>query len=481
MKTYDDYGLYLNGSFVKGEEGSFDVINPYNEEVLGVATIASEKQIKQAIDLASIALNEYQQLNAWQRAEKLNTVAKFLEENLEDIAKTITLETGKPLAQSVRETRLALDQFIWFAEQTKRIKGQILQSRIEDTEVYVKYEPIGVVAAFSSWNFPILLMARKIAPALAAGCPIIVRSTDVAPLVAMKLFKALDVADFPKGMCALLCGSASKISSILMQDLRVRKVSLTGSTAVGQELIKASSQSLKKVTMELGGHAPVIVHDDADAKAVASLSVRVKFANAGQVCVSPTRFYIHESIMDSFCESFVAETKKLKLGNGLDESVDMGPLVSSKRLDEMQKFIKHVQEKGGKILCGGKKAAGFEKGYFFEPTVIRDLPDDSKLLCNEIFGPIALLQSFSSLDEVFKKANSTEYGLASYTFTNSLHKARLSAAKISAGMVGINSFALAAAEIPFGGIKASGFGRESGEEGMYEYLNSKIITEQCKL
>ncbi len=478
MKNYKDYGLYINGGFVKGEDGSFSVLNPFNEEILGEAPIASARQVAQAIDGAQKAMFEYSKLHAWEKAEKLLKVAEFLKKNIDEIAKSITLETGKPITQSIRETHLAIDQFIWFSEQTKRIDGQIIQSRNENTDVYVKYEPIGIVAAFSSWNFPLLLSARKLAPALAAGCAVIVRSTDIAPLVGMKLFEALHEAQFPQGLVALLCGRASAISSLLMHDVRVRKVSLTGSTAVGQQLIRDSSITLKKVTMELGGHAPVIVHDDANAQEVAALSVKVKFANAGQVCVSPTRFYVHEHIIDTFCDTFVSETKKLRLGNGLDENVDMGPLVTQKRLEEVESFIKKVKQTGGTILTGGKRAEGFSKGYFFEPTVIRDLPNDSYLLCNEIFGPIALIQSFNDLGEVFKRANSTEYGLASYTFTSSLAKAHLTVKHISAGMVGVNSFALAAAEVPFGGIKASGFGRESGALGMQEYLQSKIITQR---
>lgn len=478
MMTYEK-NLYINSTFIKGEDEPFKVINPYNEELLGEVYAASKEQILTSINSAENALQSYKELHAWQRAEKLLKVAKILQKNKEKYAKILSLETGKPLAQSLRELDLSADQFIWFSEQTKRINGQILPSRNQDTQVLVKYEPIGIAAAFSSWNFPILLSARKLAPALAAGCPMIVRSTELAPLINKCLFEALDEADFPKGMVALLCGSASKISDLIMNDARVRKISLTGSSFVGQQMIKNSSITLKKVTMELGGHAPVIVYDDVKVREVASLSVRVKFANAGQVCVSPTRFYVHTKIFDEFCAVFVEESKKLKLGNGLDEGVDMGPLITQKRLIQMQEFIKIAKQNGGEILCGGKRA-DFEKGFFFEPTVIKNLPNDSALLCNEIFGPIALLQEFSDEEELLARVNSTEYGLASYLFTSSLQRANTIADKISAGMVGVNSFALAAAEIPFGGIKASGFGRESGVEGMFEYLNSKIITQQYR-
>ena len=478
MKMYEDYGLYINNEWVKGEDGSFEVINPFDESVIGQAPIASTDQVTEAIDASQNALKEWNEMHAWDRAEKLVKIADNLRASLDDIATTISLETGKPVAQAQREINLSIDQFVWFAEQTKRIYGQIIQSRNPNTKVYVEHSPIGTVAAFSSWNFPILLMARKIAPAIAAGCPIILRSTDVAPLTGMKLVQACHDADLPKGLVSFICGSARKLSPRIMNDPRVRKLSLTGSTEVGQKLIEQSAITLKKVTMELGGHAPVIVHADADIENAAKLSTATKFANAGQVCVSPTRFYVHEDKIDEFCEIMVSEVKKLKLGNGLEEGTTMGPLVHGRRREEIENFISKVGEQGGTILTGGKRPEGFDKGYFFEPTVIRDLPKTSFLLCNEIFGPIALVQPFKTLEEVLEKANSTEYALASYVFTQSLELANKTSKGIVAGMVGVNSFALAAAEVPFGGIQASGFGRESGEEGMMEYLNSKIITLQ---
>jgi len=478
MSMYENYGLYINNEWVKGEEGTFDVINPFDESVIGQAPIASPDQVTLAIDASISAQKEWNEMHAWERAEKILNIADNLRAEELDIAKTISLETGKPLAQAQREVNLSIDQFVWFAEQTKRIYGKTIQSRMPNTNVTVSHTPIGTVAAFSSWNFPILLMARKLAPALAAGCPMILRSTDVAPLTGMKLVQACHDAGLPKGLVSFLCGSARALSPRIMNDSRVRKLSLTGSTEVGQKLIEQSAITLKKVTMELGGHAPVIVHADADIEKTAKLCAAVKFANAGQVCVSPTRFYIHESKIDQFCEVMVAEVEKHKLGNGLDEGTTMGPLVHARRRDEIESFIEKVHSHGGTILTGGKRPKGFDKGFFFEPTVIRDLPKTSFLLCNEIFGPIALVQSFSTFDEVIKKANATEYALASYTFTTSLELANKTASSLVAGMVGVNSFALAAAEVPFGGIQASGFGRESGEEGMYEYMNSKIITTQ---
>jgi len=478
MSMYENYGLYINNEWVKGEEGTFDVINPFDESVIGQAPIASPDQVTLAIDASMNAMKEWNEMHAWERAEKILNIADNLRAEELDIAKTISLETGKPLAQAKREVNLSIDQFVWFSEQTKRIYGKTIQSRMPNTNVTVSHTPIGTVAAFSSWNFPILLMARKLAPALAAGCPMILRSTDVAPLTGMKLVQACHDAGLPKGLVSFLCGSARALSPRIMNDPRVRKLSLTGSTEVGQKLIEQSAITLKKVTMELGGHAPVVVHADADIEKTAKLCAAVKFANAGQVCVSPTRFYIHESKIDQFCDVMVNEVKKHKLGNGLDEDTTMGPLVHARRRDEIESFIEKVNAHGGTILTGGKRPEKFEKGFFFEPTVIRDLPKTSFLLCNEIFGPIALVQSFTTFDEVIKKANSTEYALAAYTFTTSLELANKTASALISGMVGVNSFALAAAEVPFGGIQASGFGRESGEEGMYEYMNSKIVTTQ---
>jgi succinate-semialdehyde dehydrogenase/glutarate-semialdehyde dehydrogenase len=478
MKMYENYGLYINNEWVKGDGGTFDVINPFDESVIGQAPVASTDQVTLAIDASMNALKEWNEFHAWERSEKILKIAENLKANEEDIAKTISLETGKPLSQAKREVVLSTDQFIWFSEQTKRIYGKTIQSRVPNTNVKVEHSPIGTVAAFSSWNFPILLMARKIAPAIAAGCPIILRSTDVAPLTGMKLVQACHDAGLPKGLVSFLCGSARVLSPRIMNDPRVRKLSLTGSTEVGQKLIESSAITLKKVTMELGGHAPVIVHSDAKIEVAAKLCAAVKFANAGQVCVSPTRFYIHESKMDEFCDIMVSEVKKHVLGSGLDEKTTMGPLVHERRREEIESFISKVNEQGGTILTGGKRPNGFYKGFFFEPTVIRDLPNTSFLLCNEIFGPIALVQSFKTYDEVIKKANSTEYALAAYTFTTSLELANRTSNDLVSGMVGVNSFALAAAEVPFGGIQASGFGRESGEEGMYEYMNTKIVTTQ---
>ncbi len=478
MKMYEEYGLYINNEWVNGDKGKFDVINPYDESIIGQAPIASPEQVTLAIDASMNALKEWNEMHAWDRADKIMHIADNLKVNEDEIAHTVSLETGKPLAQAEREVALSIDQFIWFSEQTKRIYGKTIQSRVPNTSVKVEHTPVGTVAAFSSWNFPILLMARKLAPALAAGCPMILRSTDIAPLTGMKLIEACHDAGLPKGLVSFLCGSAKALSPRIMNDSRVRKLSLTGSTEVGQKLIESSAITLKKVTMELGGHAPVIVHADVDIKVVATLCTAVKFANTGQVCVSPTRFYIHESQMDEFCETMVSEVKKYVLGSGLNEKTTMGPLIHARRRDEIESFLEKVHAHGGTILTGGKRPDGFDKGFFFEPTVIRDLPNSSFLLCNEIFGPIALIQSFKTYEEVIKKANSTEYALASYTFTKSLELANRTSADLVAGMVGVNSFALAAAEVPFGGIQASGFGRESGEEGMYEYMNTKIITTQ---
>lgn len=480
QQQYDQYGLYINGGFVQGNGEDSIVIDPATEQALGTIKTADDLQVSQVIDAGVVALKAWQQLSTWERADKIRKIGEVLQENGDEIARIISLETGKPLAQAAREIALSYDQFVWYAEQTKRIKGEIIESRLPNTKSYIEYEPVGVCAAFASWNFPLLLMVRKLAPALAAGCPMIVRSTELAPLTAMKLMECCHQADLLAGMVALLCGKASCITPIIMASPQVRKISLTGSTDVGKLLIEQSAPTIKKVTMELGGHGPVIVHEDADAEAVAKLACMVKFANSGQVCVSPTRFFVHENVMQTFCDTMVAEAEKLVLGNGLDETTTMGPLIHERRRQAIEEFIDNVNTRGGTILTGGKRPDGFDKGYFYEPTIIRDLPAISRVMCEEIFGPLALINSFSDYDDVIERANNTEYALAAYTFTKSLALAERTRRDLVTGMVGVNTFALAAAEVPFGGIHYSGIGKESGEVGMQEYLNSKITTVQSE-
>ena len=474
---YEKFGNYINGEFRKSSTDTFITINPATEEVLGEVPNTTGEEVREAIEVGQHALKIWRLLTTWERSEKIQKIALFLKETKEQIAKAITLETGKPLAQSLREVDLSIDQFIWFSEATKRINGEIIPTRLPNTDSYVKYEPLGVCAGFSSWNFPFLLIARKMAPALAAGCPMITRSSEVSPLSAMYLHEACHKAGLPAGMVALLNGEPNVISENLMAHPAVRKVSLTGSMEVGQKFIRQSAETIKKVTMELGGNAPVIIYDDVDIDKVIQTIAPSKYANAGQVCVSPSRFYVQRKIFKEFSEKFAQYARDIKLGNGLEPTTQMGPLVHKRRLEAVESFVEQAKRDGATILAGGKRPSGFTKGFFYEPTVISDLSYTSMVTCQEVFGPVALMQVFDTFEEVIAEANKTEYGLASYVFTKSLDLANRTANSLEAGMVGVNTPALAAAEVPFGGIKSSGFGRESSDHAMFEYMHMKIITQ----
>jgi succinate-semialdehyde dehydrogenase/glutarate-semialdehyde dehydrogenase len=392
----------------------------------------------------------------------------------EDVARCMVLETGKPLAQARREWQLSIDQFRWHAEEARRIYGRIVESRAPGGRIEVHHEPVGVVAAFTAWNFPAVLIARKVAPALAAGCTVIIRPSREVPGTAMLLVDCLREAGLPPGTVNLVVGPTETTYKPIMDSPLVRKISLTGSTAVGQQMIRDSAATLKRVSMELGGNAPVVVFGDVDLEKTLDICVPVKFANAGQVCVTGDRFYVHESLHDKFVAGFAARAKTLKLGHGLDESSQMGPLINQRRVDAIESIVADAKARGGKIEAGGKRPEGQNKGFFYEPTVISSLPDDAKALAEENFGPIAAITPFASDEEVFTRANATEFGLSAYAFTTSAKRMREVAHRLQAGMVGINSFALAAAEAPFGGIKASGMGREGGTESVHDYLNVKL-------
>lgn len=472
---YREFGLFINGSWRDtGGSGMTEVTDPANGERLGEVPTASAADTAEAIDAAANALQSWNALGSWQRADLLHRVADSMIARTEQAARVITLEAGKPLAQSRREWQLCIDQFRWYGEEARRIYGRVVESRVPGGRIEVTHEPVGVVAAFTAWNFPAVLIARKIAPALAAGCTIIVRPSREVPGVAQMIFACIQDAGIPAGVANLVIGSTDDTYRVLMESPVVRKVSLTGSTEVGQQMIRDAAATMKRVSMELGGNAPMIVFDDADLEKTLDLAVPAKFANAGQVCVTPDRFYVHESIYKSFSDGFSARTNALKVGHGLEDATQMGPLINKRRRDAIEAVVADARSKGGRIVAGGTPPAERNTGFFFAPTVITDLPDDAKALAQENFGPIAAITPFQTDDEVYARANDSIYGLSAYAFTRSALRAREALARIQAGMVGINSFALAAAEAPFGGIKYSGMGREGGPEGIGDYLNTKL-------
>ncbi len=472
---YESYGLLIDGAWRStGGGGVIEVSDPATGETIGQAPSASVGDVEEAIAAAEAGFKRWRGLSAWTRADTLHAVANIMQPRSEEAARRITLETGKPIAQARREWALSIDQFRWYAEEARRISGRIVESRAPGGRIEVTHEPIGVAAAFTAWNFPAVLIARKVAPALAAGCSVIVRPSRETPGTAMLLMDCVKQAGVPAGAVNLVIGPASTTYTPIMASKSVRKISLTGSTAIGQQMIRDSASTLKRVSMELGGNAPVIVFEDANVEQVLDISVPVKFANAGQVCVTADRYYVHESLEQKFIAGFTARARALRLGHGLDDATQMGPLINQRRVDAMESVVADAKARGGKIETGGGRPVGQNKGFFFEPTVISGLPGDALALAEENFGPVAAITSFATPEEAYARANGSEYGLSAYVFTRDPARMREAVARIEAGMVGVNSYALAAAEAPFGGIKASGMGREGGSEGILDYMNVKL-------
>jgi succinate-semialdehyde dehydrogenase/glutarate-semialdehyde dehydrogenase len=472
---YGSYGLFIDGIWSGAPDGaSTEITDPATNEILGIVPVASVDDTARAIAAADRAFQSWKKTPAWTRADLLHKVADVMAARAGEAARQITLETGKPVAQAGREWGLAVDQFRWYAEEARRIYGRVVESRVPGGRFEISHEPVGVVAAFTAWNFPAALIARKVAPALAAGCSVIVRPSVEVPGVAMIMFDCIREAGIPAGVANLLIGPTANTYKPIMASALVRKVSLTGSTQVGQQMIRDSAETVKRVSMELGGNAPMIVFDDADLEKTLDLAVPTKYANAGQVCVTPDRFYVHESLHDRFVDGFARRAGALKLGHGLKDETQMGPLINQRRLNAIEAVVEDARARGGRIVTGGKRPAEMNTGFFFEPTVITDLGDDGIALAEENFGPIAAITPFATQDEVFSRANASEMGLSAYVFTRDQGRAREAVETLAAGMVGVNSFALAAAEAPFGGIKASGMGREGGVEGILDYSNVKL-------
>ena len=470
---YEDFGIFVGGTWVKGMNSS-EVFSPVTERPLGAVRVATPEDTRSAIDAAADALEPLLALGGFGRADAQHQAADEMVRRTDEAARMISTETGKPLAQSVREWGLACDQFRWYAEEARRIYGRTVGSRVPGGRFEISREPVGIVGAFTAWNFPAALPARKLAPALAAGCPVILRPSSQTPGAAIVLVDCLRAGGFPDGAVNLVIGATSDTYVPIMADPRVRKVSLTGSTKVGQQMLRDAAETVKKVSMELGGNAPLIVFDDADLDTALEVSVPTKYANCGQVCVAPDRFLVHESLHERFVEGFVERAGKIKLGDGLDPESGMGPLIRASSLESIDGIVRSAVADGATLVLGGKRAAGFNEGHFYEPTVLTDVTDEMTVFAEENFGPVAAITTFSEEDEALQRANSSTMGLSAYVFTSSPVRARRVIASLKSGMVGINSFALAAAEAPFGGTNYSGLGREGGSEGIDDYLETKL-------
>lgn len=469
---YQDFGLFIGGGWTKGRTTT-TVISPVTGKPLAELQMAGADDTRAALDAATGALDALRAMGGFGRADALHRAADEMFLRADEGARMICLETGKPIAQAGREWVLACEQFRWYAEEARRIYGRIVDSRVPGGRFEITYEPVGVVGAFTAWNFPAALPARKLAPALAAGCPVVLRPSSQTPGVAMVIVDCLRAAGLPDGAVNLVVGTTTDTYGPIMADSRVRKVSLTGSTRVGQQMIRDAADTVKKVSMELGGNAPLIVYDDADLQVALDMAVPTKFANCGQVCVTPDRFFVHDSLHDAFVDGFVERVSRIRLGDGMDPETGMGPVINAGRLDQIEAIVQGALAIGARAVHGARRSDRND-GFFYEPTVLTDVTDDMPVFAEENFGPIAAIARFSDEDEVLARANASDMGLSAYAFTRSPDRARRTVAALKAGMVGINSFALAAAEAPFGGTNHSGMGREGGSEGINDYLDTKL-------
>ncbi len=472
---YSKFGLFIDGKWRPAENGkTAPVFSPVTESPVGEAPVATGADTEIAIAAAEAGLTAWRATPAFNRADALHAIADELANRTDEAATMISTETGKPIAQSGREWALVVDQFRWYAEEARRIYGRLIESRVPGGRFEVHHEPVGVVATFTAWNFPAALIARKVAPALAAGCSVVLRPSSQTPGVAMVLVDCLRAGNLPNGVVNLVVGPTANTYVPIMASKTVRKVSLTGSTRVGQQMIRDAAETVKKVSMELGGNAPMIVFDDVDLEAALDATAATKFANCGQVCVTPDRIFVHDSLHDAFVEGLAARANALVLGDGLDPKVQMGPLINARALDAAEAVISDAIAQGATLAAGGQRPSQFNAGYFLQPTVLSDVSETSRAFAEENFAPIAAITRFAQDDDAFARANASDMGLSAYAFTTSSARARRAVAELNAGMVGINSFALAASEAPFGGTNFSGLGREGGSEGISDYLDTKL-------
>ncbi|MFM8623677.1 MAG: NAD-dependent succinate-semialdehyde dehydrogenase [Betaproteobacteria bacterium] len=474
--SYPQLSLYIDGEFIHGGgRKEQDILNPATEQVVGKLPHATREDLDRALAAAARAFESWKKSSPLERSKVLRRAGELMRERAGEIGRGITLDQGKPLAESTGEVLSCGEHAEWHAEECRRIYGRVIPARNPAVRQTVLREPVGVVAAFSPWNFPFSQAVRKVSAAIGAGCSVILKGPEDAPSAVVALAQIFHDAGLPKGVLNIVWGVPSEVSEHLLGSPIVRKITFTGSTAVGKMLAAKAASQMKRCTMELGGHAPVIVCDDADVDQAVKSLVAFKFRNAGQVCISPTRFYVQEGIYDRFVAGFVAKSGALKVGDGLAEGTQMGPLAQKRRVAAVAGFVDDARERGASVLLGGAPVPGL--GHFFAPTVIADLPETARLLNEEPFGPVAGLVRFKTVDEVLARANSLPYGLASYVYTQSNRNAHLLSTGLAAGMVSINHLGLALAETPFGGINDSGMGSEGGVETFDGYLNTKFVTQ----
>jgi succinate-semialdehyde dehydrogenase/glutarate-semialdehyde dehydrogenase len=466
---FPDVKLHIAGEWRAGSAGqTIPILNPATGETLSQLAVATRQDLDEALEAADRGFKAWRKVSAFERSKVLRKAANLMRERADEIARIMTLEQGKPLAEAKMEVLGGADTMDWFAEEGRRAYGRVIPPRAEGVMQLVIREPVGPVAAFTPWNFPINQAVRKVAAALCTGCSVILKGPEDTPASCTALIQALLDAGVPGDVLGLVYGDPAEISSYLIPHPVIRKITFTGSTAIGKELAALAGKHMKRATMELGGHAPAIVFRDADVQKAVQVLGANKYRNAGQVCVAPTRFLVHDSVFDAFVDGFVGLSRDLKVGNGLEEGVKMGPLAHGRRIEAMEGFVADAEQKGAQLRTGGKRIGN--QGNFFEPTVFTDLPLDSRIMNEEPFGPIAAIQRFSD-------DNRLPYGLAAYAYTRSAETATKLATRVESGMMSINHHGIALPETPFGGVKDSGYGSEGGSEAIEAYLNTKFVTQ----
>ena len=471
--------LFINGKWRSGATDEFlEVTNPATGEVLASVAAGQPSDVREAIEAADEAFPAWSESTAYQRAEYLYAAHKLMLERSEELATLMTMEQGKPLKASRTEVKYAADFLIWFAEEATRVYGSTIPSARADQRFVVLQQPVGVVAAITPWNYPISMITRKVAPALAAGCTVVLKPAKQTPLTALAVFRIFEEVGIPAGVVNLVTTKKpSFFSDEVLASTSVRKITFTGSTEVGKMIARDAAATVKRVSLELGGHAPFIVFPDADPEHAAKGATLVKFLNTGQACISPNRIFVHRSIAERFLDTLVARSSKLQAGNGMDPASGVGPLIDEASVQRMQRQVDNAVSGGARVLAGGARLgdAPFDAGYFYPPTVLTDVSSDMEIYREETFGPIAAVTIFDDEDEVITMANDTEYGLASYVYTRDISRAIRVAEKLRFGMVGINDINPTSAAAPFGGVKESGLGREGSAVGIGEYLDTKLI------
>ena len=473
---YPNVSLHIDGAWIPAASGrTLTVVNPATGDAIGTVAHADRADLDRALEAAERGFKAWRKVSAFDRSKLMRKAANLLRERADMIARMMTMEQGKPLAEAKGETLAGADVIDWFAEEARRAYGRVIPARADGIYQLVIKEPVGPVAAFTPWNFPINQVVRKLSAALAAGCSIIVKPPEETPASPAELIRCFIDAGVPAGVINVVYGVPAEISEYLIPHPVIRKISFTGSTAVGKHLAALAGAHMKRATMELGGHAPAIVFDDADVDAASRLLAAGKFRNAGQVCISPTRLLVQEKVYGQFVDKFVGFAKAVKVGDGLEQGTAMGPLANARRITAMETFIADAQKHGATVRTGGNRIGN--KGNFFEPTVLTDVPKDARVMNEEPFGPLAVIAPFGEFDEVVAEANRLPYGLASYAFTRSARTANAIAAAVESGMMTINHHGLALPEVPFGGVKDSGYGSEGGLEAIEAYLNTKFVSQ----